>query len=117
MASPERGGTARPVPSASLLLRNIRKLATFTEQGEIDGAAIYIESNIIVWVGSDLELPSEYATADEVLDLSVHVVIPGAAHFDLPLSVRPPLPRAVASPVPSLVSLGTGPLALPRKVP
>ena len=80
MASTDRGGTARTVPSGTVLLRHIRKLATFTAQGEIDDAAIHIAANVIVWVGADADLPVEHATADEELDLSLHVVIPGALH-------------------------------------
>lgn len=91
MASTERGGTARPVPAGSLLLRHIRKLATFTEQGEIDDAAIFIESNVVVWVGLDADLPGEHAAADLVLDMSLHVVIPGGLHYTLPPSAAPNL--------------------------
>ena len=77
MAPSPRGGTARPVPSGTLLLRHIRKLATFTDQGEIDDAAIFIDANVIAWIGRDTDLPPEFASADEAMDLSHHVVIPG----------------------------------------
>ena len=65
------------MPAGTLLLRHIRKLATFTDQGEIDDAAVYIKGNVIVWVGPDAELPSEHTHADTALELQQHVVIPG----------------------------------------
>ena len=53
------------------------RLATFTEQGELDDAAIFVRGNVIEWVGRDAELPSALSTADTVLELRDHVMIPG----------------------------------------
>ncbi len=75
-----RAGTARPIPTGTLLLTKIKSLATFNDfLGEINGAAIYIEGNVIKWVGRMEDLPATMATADRVLDMSAHVVLPGTA--------------------------------------
>ena len=55
----------------------MRRLATFTEQGEISDAAIFVRGNVIEWVGRDAELPAALGTADAVLELRDHVMIPG----------------------------------------
>lgn len=58
--------------------QDIQKLATFNDTyGELDLAAIFIRNNVIEWVGKTNKLPKEYATADEVISLPDHVVIPG----------------------------------------
>jgi imidazolonepropionase-like amidohydrolase len=73
-----RAGTARPIPTGTLLLTRIRSLATFNYSlGEITGAAVYVEGNVIKWVGKMENLPAELTTADRVLDMSAHVVLPG----------------------------------------
>ena len=47
-----RAGKARPVPTRSLLVRDIQILATLDpELGDIRNAAIYVEGNVIKWVG------------------------------------------------------------------
>ena len=53
------------------------RLATFTEQGELSDAAIFVRGNVIEWVGRDSELPQALSTADTVLELRDHVMIPG----------------------------------------
>jgi len=59
----------------SLLLRNADRLATMDAgRREIPQGGVYIEGNRIVAVGRGEDLPS---TADEVIDLSGHVVLPG----------------------------------------
>ncbi len=59
----------------TLLVRNARLLATFDDQGrEFELGAIFVRDNVIERVGSTRELP---AVADQVLDLSDHVVLPG----------------------------------------
>lgn len=65
-------------PLATLLLKNIHTLATFNDElGEISKAAIFIRGNTIEWVGQTSSLPAELSTADEVIDMSTSVVIPG----------------------------------------
>jgi imidazolonepropionase-like amidohydrolase len=65
-------------PPATLLLKNIHTLTTFNDElGEISKAAIFIRGNAIEWVGQTSALPEELGTADEVIDMSTHVVIPG----------------------------------------
>lgn len=72
-----RAGVARAVPKTTILAKNIQKLLTLSAAGELDDAAIYVEANVIKWVGKTSELPAELQTADEVLDLNHRVVMPG----------------------------------------
>jgi cytosine/adenosine deaminase-related metal-dependent hydrolase len=59
----------------TLLVRNARVLVTMDhERREIPGGGLYAEGNRIVAVGAASELP---ASADRVLDLEGHVVVPG----------------------------------------
>lgn len=61
---------------ATLLLKNIHTLATMdNNQRELSHASIYIRDNVIVAIGRLDEMPS--LTADTVVDLSNHVVLPG----------------------------------------
>lgn len=61
---------------ATLLARNIRMLVTMDEnRREIPHGAIFVRDNVIEAVGSWEEMPVD--TADEVLDLSDHIVLPG----------------------------------------
>lgn len=57
----------------SLLVRNAHVLVTM-EGEEIAGGGVYAEDGWIVAVGSSDEIP---ATADEVVDLPGHIVLPG----------------------------------------
>lgn len=57
----------------TLLIRNIRALATM-DGADIEDAAIYIRDGWIEQVGPTSEIPQ---AADEIVDLSDHVVIPG----------------------------------------
>jgi len=60
---------------STLLVRNALLLATFDNQDlEIPGGGLFIRDGFIQQVGSSTELPE---TADEVLDLSGHVILPG----------------------------------------
>ncbi|DBA92272.1 TPA: hypothetical protein ACH3X2_003705 [Trebouxia sp. C0005] len=71
-------GTVRLVPTRSLLVRNIQLLATLdTELGDISDAAIYIEGNVIKWVGASAQLTQMHKNANEIISLSSRVVIPG----------------------------------------
>jgi 8-oxoguanine deaminase len=59
----------------TLLLKNADVLVTMDEtRREIAGGGVYIEDNRIMAVGDTASLP---ATADEVIDLSGHVLMPG----------------------------------------
>ena len=61
-----------------LVLQDIATLGTFNKElGELKDAAIYVKGNVIEWVGKSADLPSAYETADTVVSLSEHVVIPG----------------------------------------
>ena len=60
---------------STLLVRNALLLATFDDQErEIPGGGLLIRDGFIEQVGASSELPR---TADEVLDLAGHVVLPG----------------------------------------
>ena len=59
----------------TLLIRNARLLVTMDAQRrEIEGGAVFVRGNVIEAVGTTAELP---ATADEVIDATDQVVIPG----------------------------------------
>lgn len=59
----------------TLSIRNARVLVTMDdERREISDGALLVHGNRIEWVGTTAELPD---SADEVLDLSGHVVLPG----------------------------------------
>ena len=59
----------------SILLKNATLLATFDDAGtEIADAGVYIEDHIIRQVGPTHTLP---ATADQVIDLRDHLILPG----------------------------------------
>ncbi|TYC58978.1 8-oxoguanine deaminase [Rhodobacterales bacterium] len=58
------------------LLKNIAHLATFDDEGrEISDGALLVRDNVIEAVGTTAELSG--VEADEVIDLSSHVVMPG----------------------------------------
>jgi 8-oxoguanine deaminase len=60
---------------ATLLVKNIAHLATFDDQRqEITGGGLFIHDGFIEQVGESAALPDQ---ADEVLDLSDHLVLPG----------------------------------------
>ncbi len=64
---------------ATLLAKNIHTLATMDDAGrEMSNAAIFVRDNVIEAVGTLADMPAQ--TADTVLDLSWHVVIPGLAN-------------------------------------
>lgn len=61
---------------ATLLVKNVRMLVTMdTQRREIPNGAIFVRDNIIEAVGATAELA--HMTADRVLDLPNHVIIPG----------------------------------------
>jgi 8-oxoguanine deaminase len=60
---------------STLLVRNASLLATFDDQDrEIVGGGLLIRDGFIEQVGSTVDLPE---TADEILDLSGHILLPG----------------------------------------
>lgn len=64
--------------SRTLLLKDIARLATMDDaQTELSDVAVYVQDNVIQAVGTLDQLPAEAHTADEVIDLSRHVVLPG----------------------------------------
>jgi 8-oxoguanine deaminase len=78
----------------TLLVRNADVLVTMDPQRrEIRGGGLFAEGNRIVSVGTTAELP---ATADTVLDLAGHVVVPGLVntHHHMYQSLTRALPQA-----------------------
>jgi 8-oxoguanine deaminase len=78
----------------TLLLRHARLLATMDAQRrEIPDGALFIRGRYIEQVGTSAELP---ASADRVIDLSDHVVLPGLVntHHHLFQSLTRALPKA-----------------------
>ncbi len=61
--------------TTTLLIKNARVLVTMDEQRrEIADGALFIRNNVIEQVGYSADLPAE---ADDVIDASGHVVVPG----------------------------------------
>jgi cytosine/adenosine deaminase-related metal-dependent hydrolase len=61
---------------STLLVKNIDHLATFDDaRREIKDGALFVRDNVIEAVGSNAEL--SHLSADEVLDLAGHLVMPG----------------------------------------
>ena len=62
----------------TLLLKHARLLITMDDAGTTyrDGA-IFVENNVIRWVGNSADLPLKYQSADTVLDATDKVVLPG----------------------------------------
>jgi 8-oxoguanine deaminase len=59
----------------TILVKNARILVTMDEQRrEIENGALFIRDNIIERVGATNDLPD---TADQIIDLSDHIVLPG----------------------------------------
>ncbi len=67
---------------SSLLIRNARCVATMDSHApatgqELHNTCIYVEGNRIAYIGTAEGLPAEAAHADETIDASYHVVVPG----------------------------------------
>ena len=76
-----RAGSPRPVPSRSLLVRDIQILATLDAGlGDIREAAIYVEDNVIKWVGASADIPKD-TTADDTISFPNRVLIPGLVNI------------------------------------
>ncbi|GIK58591.1 MAG: 8-oxoguanine deaminase [Chloroflexi bacterium] len=62
----------------TLLVRNARLLITMNDAGEkiLDGA-LFVRDNVIEWVGDTAVLPPHYHTADQIIDATDQVVLPG----------------------------------------
>lgn len=83
-----------PCPPRTLLVKNAQLLVTMDEKRrEIRDAGLFIEGNRITQVGATSELPQQ---ADEVLDLSGHLVIPGLVntHHHMYQSLTRAIPSA-----------------------
>ncbi|PVV01534.1 hypothetical protein BB560_004048 [Smittium megazygosporum] len=64
-----------PAENRTLLLKNADVVVTMDkERREIRNGSVYIEGNTIVSVGTEADVPQ---TADRVIDLEGHIVIPG----------------------------------------
>ena len=72
------GGQARPVPAKTTLIKDIQLLATLDSSlGDISDAAIFVDRNVIKWVGPTQDIPKAYASPNETICLPDRVVIPG----------------------------------------
>ncbi len=79
LVSPGRAGVAKPVPTGTLLVKDISYLATVNEQlGELRDAFILVKGNLIEAVGLTKDLtPEQEESADKVVSLKGCVVVPG----------------------------------------
>ncbi len=78
----------------TLLIKNARVLVTMDDQRrEIANGAVYIRDNVIEQVGASADLPQ---SADEVIDASGHVVMPGLVntHHHMYQSLTRAIPAA-----------------------
>jgi cytosine/adenosine deaminase-related metal-dependent hydrolase len=83
-----------PVHGKTLLIKNARVLVTMNEtREEITNGALFIRDNVIEQVGQTQDLPQE---ADEVIDATHHVVIPGLinTHHHMYQSLTRAIPSA-----------------------
>ncbi len=61
---------------STLLIKNIEMLVTMDDRRrELKHASLYIKDGFIQAIGNAADLPQ---TADEILDLSGHIVFPGS---------------------------------------
>ncbi len=84
-------------PGRRLYVRNADVLVTMDdERREIADGALYVEDGRIVAVGTSAELAEQADAADEVLDLSGHIVVPGLVntHHHMFQSLTRALPAA-----------------------
>jgi cytosine/adenosine deaminase-related metal-dependent hydrolase len=84
-------------PTRTLLARNASVLVTMdAARREIRDGALYVEDNRIVAVGTLDQMPACAQDADEILDLTGHVVIPGLinTHHHMYQSLTRALPAA-----------------------
>ena len=59
-------------------MQDISVLETLNEGiGQIRDAAVFVKGGVIVWVGTTKNVPKELLSADTVISLEDHVVIPG----------------------------------------
>lgn len=83
--------------STSILIKNARVLLTMNEtREEIADGAVFIRDNVIVQVGSSHALHHLAAQADEVIDATGHVVLPGLinTHHHMYQSLTRAIPAA-----------------------
>lgn len=82
-------------PNSTMLVRNISHVVTMDEQRrELVDGAMYIVGNRITAVGQLADMPSQ--TADEVVDMRGHVVMPGMVntHHHMYQSLTRTVPKA-----------------------
>ncbi|WP_255455396.1 8-oxoguanine deaminase [Pantoea sp. BAV 3049] len=83
-----------PASGSTLLLKNAEVIVTMDEKRrEIKNGNIYIKDNIIVAIGNEQNIPT---TADRVIDLKGHIVIPGLinTHHHMYQSLTRVIPNA-----------------------
>ena len=82
---------------STMLVKNIQYLATFDDnRREIKDGALLVRDNVIEAVGTTAELGSPIV--DRVLDLTGHVVMPGAQRrMLLSVSHERPMARAITN--------------------
>lgn len=62
----------------TILVKNARLLITMNDAGErIPNGALFARGNVIEWVGDTAVLPPHYHTADQIIDATDQVVLPG----------------------------------------
>ncbi len=62
----------------TLLVCNARLLITMNDAGEkIPNGALFVRNNVIEWMGDTAVLPPHYRTADQIIDATDQVVLPG----------------------------------------
>lgn len=77
-------------PTTTLLLKNALVIATMDdEQREIANGSVFIRGNRVEAVGPAIELPD---TADKVIDMTGHVLIPGLINTHHHISSHSPAP-------------------------
>ena len=82
MTDASRSGSARAVPTTTMLVRDIQMLITMNiDRGEIPDGALYVKANEIAWVGKSSDIPAEYKDADTVVSLPNRILLPGSVQL------------------------------------
>src|SRR5258708_33132337 len=82
---------------ATLLVKHAHILATMDDQGrEIPDGALFVRDHVIEAVGTTAELANLSQSADEVIDMTDHVVLPGLinTHHHMYQSLTRAIPAA-----------------------
>ena len=71
--------------------------------GRLSNASVFVEGNVVRWVGRTEDIPPAFGSADNVISLPDHVVIPGLVNSHTHMWQS--LTRCIAQVIPRLAPL------------